>query len=166
MCVIPEQTSPTKADHEHAPRAPAAVSESRSHKRALTAKVTHMIGSALSHWPPYGVDILAISIYRVRRPALTAHSSPLAVCRGSWARTAWMAAAWQAYDAWVSRQVFRGLDAVGLHKPGALASPLTRDLPLIASPTPQVTAVVCYLAVVLLGVARLKALGPSARPLP
>ena len=77
-----------------------------------------------------------------------------------------MAAAWQAYDAWVSRQVFHGLDAVGLHKPGALASPLTRDLPLIASPTPQVTAVACYLAVVLLGVARLKALGPSAQPLP
>ena len=76
-----------------------------------------------------------------------------------------MAAAWQAYDAWVSRQVFRGLDAVGLHKPGALASPLTRDLPLIASPTPQVTAVACYVAVVLLGVARLKALGPSAHPL-
>ncbi len=76
-----------------------------------------------------------------------------------------MAAAWQVYDAWVSQKVFHGLDAVGLHKPGALASPLTRNLPLIASPTPQVTAVACYLAVVLLRVARLKALGPSARPL-
>ena len=73
-----------------------------------------------------------------------------------------MAAAWQAYDAWGAQRVFQGLDAVGLHRPGKLASPLTRDLPLIASPTPQVTAVACYLAVVLLGVARLKALGPSA----
>ena len=72
-----------------------------------------------------------------------------------------LAQAWQAYDACVSRLVFGALDAVGLHKAGAAPSPLTRHLPLVASPTPQVTAVAVYLAVVLLGLARLRALGPG-----
>lgn len=73
-----------------------------------------------------------------------------------------MAAAWHAYDSCISHYVFRALDAVGLHKAGTLPSPLTRDLPLIASPTAQVTLVATYLAVVFLGVARWKALGPGA----
>ncbi len=73
-----------------------------------------------------------------------------------------MAAAWRAYDSCVSHYVFSALDAVGLHKAGTLPSPLTRDLPLIASPTAQVTLVATYLAVVFLGVARWKALGPGA----
>ncbi len=72
-----------------------------------------------------------------------------------------LARAWQAYDARVSRLVFGALDAVGLHEAGAAPSPLTRHLPLVASPTPQVTAVAVYLAVVLLGLARLRALGPG-----
>lgn len=72
--------------------------------------------------------------------------------------------AWQTYDTCVSRLVFAALDAVGLHKAGAAPSPLTQHLPLVASPTLQVTAVAAYLAIVLLGLARLRALGPGEPP--
>ncbi len=61
------------------------------------------------------------------------------------------------YSAWddaVSTIVFSGLKSLGFNElqPGK-PSPLTRDLPWVRSPTPAVTAITAYLAIILVSVA-------------
>lgn len=59
--------------------------------------------------------------------------------------------AWHRYDAAVSRTVFDILYRLGYDQAKGPASPSTRGLPLIDSPTLQVTFVLAYLLIVGLG---------------
>lgn len=67
-----------------------------------------------------------------------------------------LAARWQAYDAWLSSKVFSGLDAVGFSDASKAASPITRDLPFVDSPTPAITTIAAYLLIVTVGAACLR----------
>lgn len=58
---------------------------------------------------------------------------------------------WHRYDAAVSSTVFNTLYRLGYNQAKQPASPSTRGLPFIDSPTLQVTFVLAYLLIVLLG---------------
>ena len=67
---------------------------------------------------------------------------------------------WQEYDATVSTYVFDGLSRLGYAEIRKPASPSSRGKPLIDSPTPVVTLILSYLAVVILGYLNQKVKGP------
>ena len=62
---------------------------------------------------------------------------------------------WRTWDAVVSQGVFGTLQWLGIKEFGQ-PSPLTRNLPFVASPTPLLTCVLGYLALVVISVAVLK----------
>ncbi len=67
-----------------------------------------------------------------------------------------IAEAWQKWDASVSSAVFDSLKAVGFGSLSGAPSKITKDLPFADSPTPAVTTIIVYLAVVTLGAAYLR----------
>jgi elongation of very long chain fatty acids protein 4 len=77
-----------------------------------------------------------------------------------------VAALWQTYDEFISTSVFSGLQAIGLSDASKPASRITKDLPLIDSPTPAVTIIVAYLLIVTVGSAFLRRSQPARGPDP
>ena len=70
---------------------------------------------------------------------------------------------WPEYDAAVQRLVFSTLQRAGFSEmqPGR-ANAVLGALPFVASPTPMVTMILAYLAIVAIGLAVIKLRGPRA----